>query len=73
MLTEASSSEHDPKAKWNLVWMKKFHQISLLFVVDKKEMSTPRIVSEKENTTSKKWSCGWKNALSAAESQILYE
>ena len=24
MLTEASSSEHDPKAKWNLVWMKKF-------------------------------------------------
>ena len=37
-----------------LIYEKNFHQISLLFVVDKKEMSTPRIVSEKENTTSKK-------------------
>ena len=55
MLTEASSSEHESKSEVEFTLNeKKFHKISLLFVVNKKKMSTPRIVAEKENTTSKK-------------------
>ena len=49
MLTEASSSEHESKSEVEFTLNeKKFHKISLLFVVGKKEMSTPSIAAEKK-------------------------